>query len=65
MAAKRVASGGEMLAVADSEVVILHEFNGGLQKSYRLKGSEVSVAFAAHYTTILNPSPGASEASQG
>ena len=54
MAAKRVASGGEMLAVADSEVVILHEFNGGLQKSYRLKGSEVSVASTAHRTTILN-----------
>ena len=54
VAAKRVASGGEMLAVADSEVVILHEFNGGLQKSYRLKGSEVSVAFAAHCTAILN-----------
>lgn len=65
VAAKRVASGGEMLAVADSEVVILHEFNGGLQKSYRLKGSEVSVAFAAHCTTILNLWAGASEAPQG
>ena len=54
VAAKRVASGGEMLAVADREVVILHEFNGGLQKSYRLKGSEVSVASMAHHTTILN-----------
>ena len=53
VAAKRVASGGEMLAVADSEVVILHEFNGGLQKSYRLKGSEVSVTAGAHCTTIL------------
>lgn len=65
VAAKRVASGGEMLAVADSEVVILHEFHGGLQKSYRLKGSEVSVAFAAHCTTILNPSSGASKAPKG
>ena len=54
VAAKRVASGGEMLAVADSEVVILHEFNGGLQKSYRLKGSEVSIPSAAHCPTILN-----------
>ena len=49
VAAKRIASGGEMLAVADSEVVILHDFNGGLQKSYRLKGSEVSVASGASY----------------
>ena len=62
VAAKRVASGGEMLAVADSEVVILHEFNGGLQKSYRLKGSEVSIASAAHRMTILNAWSGASEA---
>ena len=54
MAAKRVAGGGEMLAVADSEVVVLHEFDGGKQKSYRLKGSEVSVASTAHRTTILN-----------
>ncbi len=54
VAAKRVASGDEMLAVADSEVVVLHEFNGGKQKSYRLKGSEVSVASATHHTTMLN-----------
>ena len=54
VAAKRVASGGEMLAVADSEVVILHEFSGGSQKSYRLKGSEVSVASAAYRPVILN-----------
>lgn len=40
VAAKRVASGSEMLAVADSQVVVLHEINGG-KKSYRLKGSEV------------------------
>ena len=54
MAAKQVASVGEMLAVADSEVVILHEFNGGSQKSYRLKGSEVSVGSATHRTMVLN-----------
>ena len=65
VAAKQVASGSEMLAVADSEVVILYEFNGGLQKSYRLKGSEVSIASGAHRTTMLNAYPGASEAPQG
>ena len=65
VAAKQVASGAEMLAVADSEVVILHDFNGGLQKSYRLKGSEVSAASAAYRTLILNALPGASEATQG
>lgn len=39
VAAKRLASGNEMLAVADSQVVVLHEINEGKQ-SYRLKGSE-------------------------
>ena len=42
VAAKRVVSGREMLAVADSQVVVLHEVEGGMHKSYRLKGSEVS-----------------------
>ena len=46
VAAKRVTSGSEMLAVADSQVVVLHEFNGGLQRSYRLKGSEVSTSIS-------------------
>ncbi|KAL2038281.1 hypothetical protein N7G274_008930 [Stereocaulon virgatum] len=40
VAAKRFTSGSEMLAVADSHVVVLHEFKSGLQRSYRLKGSE-------------------------
>ena len=41
MAAKKLESERDMLAVADSQVVILHEVKGGTQKSYRLKGSEV------------------------
>lgn len=41
VAAKKLMSGDEMLAVADSQVVVLHEIKGGTQKSYRLKGSEV------------------------
>ena len=41
VAAKKLESERAMLAVADSQVVILHEVKGGTQKSYRLKGSEV------------------------
>lgn len=43
VAAKKIASGSEMLAVADSQVVVLHDINGGLQRSYRLKGSDVGI----------------------
>ena len=43
VAAKKIASGREMLAVADSQVVVLHDISGGTQRSYRLKGSEVGV----------------------
>ena len=40
-AAKKIVVGNEMLAVADSQVVVLHDISGGLQRSYRLKGSDV------------------------
>lgn len=43
VAAKKIASGREMLAVADSQVVVLHDIDGGMQRSYRLKGSDVGV----------------------
>lgn len=43
-AAKKVVFGNEMLAVADSQVVVLHDISGGLQRSYRLKGSDVGVS---------------------
>lgn len=42
-AAKKIVIGNEMLAVADSQVVVLHDISGGLQRSYRLKGSDVGV----------------------
>ena len=42
-AAKKIVIGNEMLAVADSQVVVLHDIGGGLQRSYRLKGSDVGV----------------------
>ncbi len=43
VAAKKLSGTGEMLAVADSQVVVLHDIKKGMQKSYRLKGSEVGV----------------------
>ena len=53
VAARKVANGGEMLAVADSEVVVLHEISGGSQKSYKLKGSEVSIWSVAILRKLL------------
>lgn len=47
VAATRVTSSSEMLAVADSQVVVLHEIGGG-KKSYRLKGSEVRCSWLSH-----------------
>ena len=41
VAAKRFSYKHEMLAVADSQVVILHDVDKGMQRSYRLKRSEV------------------------
>ena len=42
VAAKKTADGAGLLAVADSEVVLLHDIKKGMQKSYRLKGTDVS-----------------------
>ena len=44
VAAKKLSGHGEILAVADSQVVILHDIKKGMQRSYRLKGSEVRPA---------------------
>lgn len=41
VAAKRASNGSDLLAVADSQVVVLHDINRGMQKSYRLRGSDV------------------------
>lgn len=51
VAAKRIISGSEMLAVADSQVVVLHDIGGGLQRSYRLKGSDVGVFLQENYNS--------------
>ena len=52
VAAKKIVIGNEMLAVADSQVVVLHDISGGLQRSYRLKGSEVSVLLLLVHNSI-------------
>ena len=42
VAAQRLANDRKMLAVADSQVVVLHGFEGDTQRSYKLRGSEVN-----------------------
>ena len=39
---KKVCGNGDLLAVADSQVVVLHNVKVGMQQSYRLKGKDVS-----------------------
>lgn len=51
VAAKKLDDNSDMLAVADSHVVILHDIEKGNQRSYRLKGSEVCES-----ETLLYPS---------
>ena len=41
VAAKKAIDGSGLLAIADSQVVVLHDVNKGMQRSYRLKGSDV------------------------
>lgn len=41
VAAKKTCGAGGLLAVADSQVVVLHDVKKGMQQSYRLKGTEV------------------------
>ena len=41
VAAKKASNGSGLLAVADSQVVVLHDVNKGMQRSYRLRGSDV------------------------
>lgn len=41
VAARRVKNGSSLLAVADSQVVVLHDTRKGMQKSYKLRGSDV------------------------
>lgn len=48
IAARKIFNGNEMLAVADSQVVVLHDISGGMQRSYRLKGSHVGVIHSTY-----------------
>lgn len=41
IAARKVSENGGLLAVADSQVVVLHDIRKGMQKSYRLRGHDV------------------------
>ena len=40
--AKKICGNEDLLAVADSQVVVLHNVKAGMQQSYRLKGTDVS-----------------------
>lgn len=41
VAARKASNDDGLLAVADSHVVVLHDIRKGMQKSYKLKGSDV------------------------
>jgi len=41
LAAKEATDGSSTLAVADSQVVVLHDLDRGMDRSYRLKGTDV------------------------
>ena len=41
VAAKKTRNGRELLAVADSQILVLHDIKQGMKQSYRLKGTEV------------------------
>lgn len=56
VAAKRAKDGSGMLAVADSQVVVLHDIKKGQQRSYRLKGAEVMLT--AHPPTYVGADRG-------
>lgn len=43
VAARKASDSGGLLAVADSQVVVLHDIRKGMQNSYRLRGSDVQL----------------------
>lgn len=54
VAARRVKNGSSLLAVADSQVVILHDTRKGMQKSYKLRGSDVSQQLNRNWEKIAD-----------
>lgn len=53
--ARKTAKGGELLAVADSQVVLLHDTKRGNERTYRLKGSDVRVGHGRSDTKLISP----------
>lgn len=45
VAARKTTEDGQLLAVADSQVVVLHDMQKGINRSYKLKGSDVRYDF--------------------
>ena len=41
VAAKKTRNGRGLLAIADSQILVLHDVKQGMKQSYRLKGTEV------------------------
>ena len=56
VASKKVAGDNGTLAVADDQVVLLHDVKKGMQKSYRLKGSEVRLMILLPSARLLTSS---------
>ena len=54
VAAKKASNISGLLAVADSQVVVLHDVNKGMQRSYRLKGSDVCAPSSVAFTQDID-----------
>lgn len=61
VAARKARNGSSLLAVADSQVVILHDTRKGMQKSYKLRGSDVRSQLCESISKMLI-NPGATSA---
>ena len=42
LATKEFKDGGDKIAIADSQVILIHDYKGGYSKTHRLKGSDAS-----------------------
>ena len=56
IAARKARNGSSLLAVADSQVVVLHDTRKGMQKSYKLRGTDVgSICFNFQDSFLIVP----------
>ena len=55
VAARWMAKGGKLLAVADSQVVLLHDMKKGNERTYKLKGSDVRIDHGRSDTKLISP----------